>query len=79
MNTLQNKHKPYGPYERFVKRPLDFLCSLLALIVLSPVMIILTVIGAIVMKGNPFFIQLRPGKIGKNGNIYLLKKIYSNI
>lgn len=61
------KHKPYGPYERFVKRPLDFLLALLALIVLSPIFIILTIVGAIAMKGNPFFTQLRPGKIGKNG------------
>lgn len=34
----------------------------MALIVLSPVLIILTIVGAIKMKGNPFFTQLRPGK-----------------
>lgn len=36
--------------------------SLGALIVLSPILIILTILGAIKMKGNPFFTQLRPGK-----------------
>lgn len=49
-------------YARYVKRMLDFLLSLMALIVLSPVLLVLTVLGAIKMKGNPFFTQLRPGK-----------------
>ena len=55
------KKKP-GIYEKYIKRLLDFVLSLCALIVLSPVLIILTVVGAIKMKGNPFFTQLRPGK-----------------
>ena len=49
-------------YARFFKRVFDFLLSLLALVVLSPVLLVLTAIGAITMKGNPFFTQLRPGK-----------------
>lgn len=49
-------------YVKCVKRMLDFTLSLLALIVLSPVILMLTVVGAIKMKGNPFFTQLRPGK-----------------
>ena len=49
-------------YEHNIKRPLDFLLSLCAIIVLSPVILILTIVGAIKMKGNPFFTQLRPGK-----------------
>ena len=49
-------------YARCFKRPLDFILSLMALIVLSPVLLVLTVLGAIKMKGNPFFTQLRPGK-----------------
>ena len=49
-------------YAKFFKRLFDFLLSLTALIVLSPVMLVLTVLGAIKMKGNPFFTQLRPGK-----------------
>ena len=36
---------------------------IIALIVLSPVLLILIIVGAIAMKGNPFFTQLRPGKI----------------
>ena len=49
-------------YRKFFKRFLDFFLSLLALIVLSPVLLILSIVGAIMMKGNPFFTQLRPGK-----------------
>ena len=49
-------------YRKYFKRPMDFVLSLLALTVLSPVLLLLTVIGAIVMKGNPFFTQQRPGK-----------------
>ena len=52
-------------YAKFWKRFFDFTLSLLALIVLSPLLIILTVIGAIAMRGNPFFTQARPGKIDK--------------
>ena len=51
-----------GIYRKYIKRLLDFTLSLLALIVLSPVLLILIIIGAIKMKGNPFFTQLRPGK-----------------
>lgn len=49
-------------YTKYFKRILDFFLSLCAIIVLSPIMVILTIVGAIKMKGNPFFTQLRPGK-----------------
>ena len=49
-------------YRKYIKRMLDFTLSLMALLVLSPVLVLLTVIGAVQMKGNPFFTQLRPGK-----------------
>ena len=52
-------------YAKFFKRFFDFVLSLVALLVLSPILLILTAIGAIVMKGNPFFVQKRPGKIDK--------------
>lgn len=52
-------------YARFFKRLIDFLLSLIALSVLSPFLIIFIIIGAIAMRGNPFFTQLRPGKINK--------------
>ena len=49
-------------YAKCFKRLLDFLLSFIALVVLSPVMLILIILGAIKMRGNPFFTQLRPGK-----------------
>ena len=49
-------------YEKYIKRLIDIMLSGMALIVLSPVVLILTIIGAVMMKGNPFFTQLRPGK-----------------
>ncbi len=49
-------------YAKFWKRIIDFVLSLGALIVLSPVILVLAVVGAIKMKGNPFFTQIRPGK-----------------
>ena len=49
-------------YAKCFKRLLDFILSLMALIILSPVLLVLTVLGALKMKGNPFFTQQRPGK-----------------
>jgi len=48
-------------YAKFWKRVIDFTLSLMALIVLSPLLIVLTIVGAIAMGGNPFFMQERPG------------------
>lgn len=55
-------------YAKFIKRPMDIFLSVLALIVLSPILLILTILGAIFMKGNPFFTQPRPGRKDKSGN-----------
>lgn len=49
-------------YARFWKRLLDFLLSLTALLILSPLLLLLTVAGAVAMRGNPFFAQPRPGR-----------------
>ena len=62
-------------YAKFFKRFIDFWLSLIALIVLSPILLILTVIGAIAMHGNPFFVQPRPGKKGKDGKEKIFKLI----
>ncbi|MGN0711643.1 MAG: sugar transferase [Anaerovoracaceae bacterium] len=63
-------------YKNCIKRLLDFILSLMALIVLSPILLILSILGVFMMKGNPFFYQPRPGKKGKDGNekiFYLIK------
>lgn len=49
-------------YAKYIKRILDFVLSLCALIVLSPLLLILIILGAVFMGGNPFFTQQRPGK-----------------
>lgn len=48
-------------YSNFLKRFFDLVISMILLIILLPLFGILIVIGAIVMKGNPFFVQERPG------------------
>ncbi|MBE6594446.1 MAG: sugar transferase [Ruminococcaceae bacterium] len=52
-------------YAKCFKRGIDFTLSLIALVVLFPILLVLAVIGAVAMKGNPFFTQMRPGKISK--------------
>ena len=58
-------------YRPFFKRFYDIVLSGLALVVLSPILVLLIILGAIKMKGNPFFTQLRPGK---NEKIFKLIK-----
>lgn len=58
-------------YKNGLKRVIDFFCALLALIVLSPILFILIILGAVFMGGNPFFAQPRPGK---NERIFNLVK-----
>ncbi len=60
-------------YAKFFKRFFDFVLSLIALVVLSPVFLVLMAVGAIALKGNPFFSQLRPGKKGKDGKEIIFK------
>ena len=62
-------------YAKFFKRFLDFTLSLVALTVLFPILLALTVIGAIAMKENPFFVQPRPGKKGKDGQEKIFRLI----
>lgn len=63
-------------YVKYIKRILDVFFSLIALIVLSPVLLGLVVVGAVVMRGNPFFVQLRPGRIDpKTGQETLFRMI----
>lgn len=52
-------------YAKYIKRILDFTLSALALIALSPLFLLLIVIGVIAFMGNPFFVQKRPGRISE--------------
>ncbi len=62
-------------YVKFFKRFFDITLSFFAMLVLSPILLLLTIVGAIVMQGNPFFVQPRPGKIGKDGKEKIFKLI----
>ena len=64
------QHKPYGLYEKYIKRPQDFLCALLATIVLSPVMILIAILVRIKLGSPVLFTQDRPGKDGKIFKLY---------
>lgn len=61
-------------YTKFLKRAIDFILSLCTMVVLSPLLVILTILGAIFMGGNPFFCQERTGK---NEKIFKLIKFRS--
>lgn len=58
-------------YAKYFKRIIDFFLSLFGIIVLSPIFLVLIVLGTVFMRGNPFFTQLRPGK---NEKIFKLIK-----
>lgn len=58
-------------YAKYIKRLLDLMLSLTALVLLSPLLVLLALIGAIVMRGNPFFTQTRPGR---NEKLFMLIK-----
>ena len=64
------QHRPNGPYERYIKRPQDFLCALAALIVLSPVMLSTALLVRIKLGSPVLFTQDRPGKDGKIFKLY---------
>jgi undecaprenyl phosphate N,N'-diacetylbacillosamine 1-phosphate transferase len=66
----KNAHKPYGPYERFVKRGLDAFLATGALIVLSPVLLITAVLVRIKLGSPVLFTQDRPGRDGKVFKLY---------
>lgn len=58
-------------YAKYFKRLIDFSLSLIALIFLSPLLVLLIILGTVFMRGNPFFTQERPGK---NEKIFKLIK-----
>lgn len=63
-------HKPYGPYERFVKRGLDAFLATGALIVLSPVLLVTAILVRVKLGSPVLFTQERPGRDGKIFKLY---------
>lgn len=64
------KHKPYGPYEKYIKRPLDLICSLIAIIFFSWLYLIIAVLVRIKLGSPVIFTQERPGKDEKIFKLY---------
>lgn len=64
------KHKAYGPYEKFFKRPQDVFCALIAIILLSPVLGVTAFLVRTKLGTPVLFIQDRPGKDGKVFKLY---------
>ncbi len=59
-----------GIYEKYIKRPQDFLCALLATIVLSPILLVVAILVRIKLGSPILFTQDRPGKNGKIFKLY---------
>ena len=72
---MKNAHKPYGPYEKYIKRPQDFLCALAALIVLSPIMLVTALLVRTKLGSPVLFTQDRPGKDGKIFKLYKFRSM----
>lgn len=67
---MEKKTHKQGIYEKYIKRPQDFLCALTASIVLSPVMLVTAVLVRIKLGSPVIFTQERPGKDGKIFKLY---------
>lgn len=70
-----NNHKPYGPYEKYIKRPLDCLLATGALVVLSPVMGVIALMVKNKLGTPVLFSQERPGKEGKIFKLYKFRSM----
>ena len=71
----KSNHKPYGPYERFLKRPLDAFLATGAIIVLSPVLLVTAVMVRIKLGSPVLFTQDRPGRDGKVFKLYKFRSM----
>ncbi len=72
---MSKKRKHRTLYEIFFKRFFDVFLSIIALLLLSPVIIIVYIINLFVLKGNPIFAQYRPGKGGKIFKLYKFRSM----
>lgn len=67
---MENMHKPYGPYEKYFKRPIDVICALAAIIVFSWLYIIVAILVRVKLGSPVLFKQERPGKDEKIFKLY---------
>ena len=71
----RKKHRPYGPYEMFFKRPLGFLGALFGIIILSPLLLFTAAIIKLTMGSPVIFKQQRPGLHGKIFTMYKFRSM----
>lgn len=64
-----------GFYERYIKRPQDFLCAAAAIVALSPVMAVTAVLVRGRLGSPVIFSQERPGKGGKVFKLYKFRSM----
>lgn len=75
MAEENNKHKPHGPYEKYIKRPLDCVLACTALAVLSPVFGVTALLVRTKLGSPVLFHQERPGKDGKIFRLYKFRSM----
>ncbi len=69
------KKRKRGLYERYIKRPLDFICALIGIVVLSPVMLVVAVLVRVKLGKPVIFTQERPGKDEKIFKLYKFRSM----
>ena len=75
----KSDHRPYGPYEKYVKRPMDAFLSTGALIVLSPILLISAILVRLKIGTPVIFKQDRPGKDGKIFRLYKFRSMTNEV
>jgi len=71
----KNKHREFGVYEKYFKRPIDAFLSTSAVIVLSPLMLVIAILVRWRLGSPVIFTQKRPGKNGEIFNIYKFRSM----
>ncbi len=75
MKSVEKRKR--GIYERFIKRPQDCVCAFVALIVLSPVILITAILVRVKLGAPVLFTQERPGLNGKTFRLYKFRTMTS--
>ena len=70
-----NQHKPYGLYEKYIKRSLDVFLATLAIIILSPVLLVTAILVRFKLGSPVLFTQERPGLDGKIFKLYKFRSM----
>ena len=77
LERIEVKMHKQGFYEKFIKRPQDFLCALLAIIVLSPILLVVAILVRAKLGSPVLFTQDRPGFKGKVFKLYKFRTMTS--